>query len=59
MIYSGGEPTSINVLLCWLCGYGNIEDAKRAAEKAGFSPDDPQWEVALKSILNAAKGPLN
>jgi hypothetical protein len=50
---------SVNIYLGWLYSYGNIEDAKRAAEKAGFSPDDPQWGVALQSIVNAAQGPPN
>lgn len=47
---------SVNIYLGWLYSYGNIEAAKQAAEAAGFAPDDPQWEVALKSILNAAQG---
>jgi len=42
---------SVNIYIGWLERYGTVEEAKRAAEKAGFAPDDPQWEVALKTML--------
>jgi hypothetical protein len=42
---------SINIYIGWLERYPNIEEAKRAAEAAGFAPDDPQWEIALKAML--------
>jgi hypothetical protein len=51
MIIRGDEPTSVNIYILWLNRYGTIEEAKRAAQEAGFSPDDPQWEVALKTML--------
>jgi hypothetical protein len=42
---------SINIYIAWLERYGSIEHAQRAAEPAGFRLDDPQWEVALKQML--------